>query len=55
MTIFVYQHSLKNNGYLVPGTTDSFGAGNFDIWLVRLEKDGSSAKDQGIVPPSNFI
>ncbi len=29
-----------DGGYLVVGTTDSFGAGWYDLWIVRLDSDG---------------
>ena len=35
----------KNGGYVVLGNTDSKGAGKSDIWLVRLDSDGTAVWD----------
>lgn len=32
--------SLKGGGYLAIGSTESAGAGGFDLWLVRLDRSG---------------
>ncbi len=30
-----------DEGYIVTGRTQSFGAGNFDVWVLRLKPDGA--------------
>jgi len=30
-----------DGGYVVAGATDSFGAGGFDVWVLKLEADGT--------------
>jgi uncharacterized delta-60 repeat protein len=32
-----------DDGYLLAGFTDSFGAGNYDAWILKLNADGSVA------------
>ncbi len=29
-----------DSGYIIAGMTESYGAGNYDVWLVRLDADG---------------
>jgi len=31
----------SDGGYVVAGATESFGAGNEDLWILRLDKDGN--------------
>ncbi|HHT9155282.1 MAG TPA: hypothetical protein ACFYD5_05660, partial [Candidatus Tripitaka sp. YC43] len=33
-------HETNGEGYVVAGWTDSFGAGGFDIWVLKLKTDG---------------
>ena len=32
---------IANNGYIVTGATESFGAGKCDIWILKLNNDGT--------------
>ncbi|MBI5635246.1 MAG: SBBP repeat-containing protein, partial [Nitrospirae bacterium] len=32
-----------DGGYIVAGTTDSYGGGNYDTWILKLNSDGSTA------------
>ena len=36
----------SDGGYVLVGQTQSFGAGNFDVWLVRVSSDGTQLWDR---------
>ncbi len=36
-------HQTADGGYIVAGYTDSFGAGSYDAWVLKLNADGSVA------------
>jgi hypothetical protein len=42
-------HETRNGGYIVAGETWSFGAGEGDIWVLKLRPDGS------IAPSCDFV
>lgn len=44
-----YSITQSGNGYIIAGTTNSFGAGGNDAFVLDLKRDGTIAKD-GIVP-----
>lgn len=36
-------HQTDDGGYIVAGWTDSFGAGNYDLWILKLKPNGAIA------------
>lgn len=41
----------SDGGYFVAGQADSFGAGRYDIWLLKLDENGNGAGPVGISIP----
>lgn len=48
------QHTI-DNGYIIIGRTNSFGAGSYDVYVIRLSEEGSLVEDFYITHPSSFI
>ncbi len=43
-----YSALAISGGYLIPGTTASFGAGKTDVWLLQLDGSGNLVKQEAI-------
>lgn len=49
--VSIIENSEKN--YIVTGTTWSYGAGNGDVWVLKIDSDGNVGDDCIIVNPSS--
>ncbi|MBW2194966.1 MAG: hypothetical protein JRF37_05150 [Deltaproteobacteria bacterium] len=45
----------SDSGYVVAGYTNSFGAGDYDFWVLKLYPDGWDPDGPGGVPPQDGI
>ena len=48
----------SDDGFIVAGYTKSFGAGNSDVYLIRLDKDSTAIQQEipsNLIKPNNFI
>ncbi len=48
-TNYDYSHFVQqtsDGGYIIAGRTDSFGAGHYDVWLVKTDSNGSGEWSQ---------
>lgn len=44
----------SDNGYIISGTTNSFGYGDFDIYLIKTNSSGNVATEETFTFPNNF-
>ena len=53
-----YSYSIKqtpNEGYVFTGFTDSYGAGNWDVWLLKVGEEATPTAVGGTIQPVNRI
>jgi hypothetical protein len=45
----------SDGGYIVAGQTDSYGAGRYDLWILKLDENGDLHDPTGILNPINNL
>ncbi|MDP8205843.1 MAG: T9SS type A sorting domain-containing protein [Candidatus Electryonea clarkiae] len=44
-----------NGGYIILGTTESFGAGGYDVWLIRIDDEVNETIESTYSTPTDYV